>query len=145
MPFEVRKPAGARRFGSDQRPFRADERHCGRETEMQTRGQFLQTGHAAPGGRPSYTRGMKIVPEITAGRRAFGICVMLVVPLLHIATEYLGTGDRGRALSKLLVILIGLPILISGLLAGLRWAAHRRLGPLVLLIGGMLSAATLYA
>src|SRR6266851_288098 len=88
---------------------------------------------------------MRIVPEITAGRRTLGLCVMTIVPLLQIATEYLGTDDRGRAISKLAVTIIGLPILIKGSSAGLRWAAGRRSGPLVLLVGGMLSAGTLYA
>jgi signal transduction histidine kinase len=88
---------------------------------------------------------MQIVPEITARRTVLGIFVMTVVPVLHIATEYLGTGDRGRTLSKLAVSIIGLPILIWASSAGLRWAAGRRLGPLVLLIGGMISAGTLYA
>jgi signal transduction histidine kinase len=88
---------------------------------------------------------MKIVPEITAGRKALGICVMTIVPLLQIVTEYLGTGDRGRALSKLAIFIIGLPILIWGLSAGLRWAAGERLGPLVLLVGGILYAGSLYA
>jgi len=89
---------------------------------------------------------MNIVPETTAQRRsALGFCVMTIVPLLQLATEYLGTGDRGRTLSKLAVSIIGLPILICGSSAGLRWAAGRRLGPLVLLIGGALSAGTLYA
>src|SRR5256886_3564002 len=88
---------------------------------------------------------MEIVPEITAGRRTLGVCVMTIVPLLQLATEYLGTGDRGGAISKLAVTIVGLPILIEGSSAGLRWAAGRRSGPLVLLVGGMLSAGTLYA
>jgi signal transduction histidine kinase len=88
---------------------------------------------------------MQFAPEITARRRLLGICVMTVVPLLHIATEYLGTGDSGRALSKLAVSIVGLPILIWGSSVGLRWAARRRLGPVVLLIGGILAAGTLYS
>jgi len=95
--------------------------------------------------RRNYTLGVEIVPEITARRRALGICVMTIVPVLQLATEYLGTGDRGRTLSKLAVSIIGLFILIWGSAAGLRWAAGQRLGPLVLLLGGMLSAGTLYA
>jgi hypothetical protein len=88
---------------------------------------------------------VRIVPEITARRRALGICVMTIVPLLQLATEYLGTGHHGRTLSKLAVSIIALPILVWGSSAGLRWAASRRSGPLVLLVGGMLSAGTLYA
>jgi signal transduction histidine kinase len=88
---------------------------------------------------------VKTLPEITARRMALGICVMTVVPLLQIATEYLGTGDSGRTLSKLAVSIVGVPILIWGSSRGLRWAAGRRSGPLVLLVGGVLSAGTLYA
>jgi signal transduction histidine kinase len=87
-----------------------------------------------------------IVPEVSERRRSVvGLCVMTIVPLLHIATEYLGTGDRGRTLAKLAVSIIGLPILICGSSAGLRWAAVQRFRPLVLLLGGVLSAGTLYA
>ena len=39
-------------------------------------------------------------------RLALGFSVMTVVPLLQLGTEYLGTGDRGRTLSKLAVTLI---------------------------------------
>jgi signal transduction histidine kinase len=88
---------------------------------------------------------MKIAPEIRKRRRALGICVMTVVPLLQITTEYLGTGDRGRLLSKLAVTILGLPILIRASSAALRWAGGRRLGPLVLIVGGVLSAGALYA
>jgi signal transduction histidine kinase len=89
---------------------------------------------------------MQIGSEDTVGRRRWlGICVMTIVPLLQIGTEYLGTGDRGRILSKLAVTIVGLPILIWGSSACLRWAVGRRPGPLLLLIGGMLSAGTLYA
>ena len=112
---------------------------------MPTRGAFLRTGGAALGQRPKYTRVMHFVPEDTARRRTLGICVMTIVPLLQIATEYLGTGDSGRALSKLAVSIIGLPILVWSSSVGLRWAARRRLGPPVLLVGGILSAGLLYA
>ncbi len=60
---------------------------------------------------------------------------MAVVLLLHLATEYLGTGDRGRVFLKLVVSMVGLPILVWGSPAGIRWAAGRRSGPLLLLLG----------
>src|SRR5207245_5906502 len=116
----------ARRRNTDERPFPAHDR-----------------GSLAA--RRDYTERMEIVPGITQRRRALGICVMTVVPLLQLATEYLGTGDRGRVLSKLAVAMIGVPILIWGTPAGIRWAAGRRSGPLLLLLGGMLSAGALYA
>jgi signal transduction histidine kinase len=74
-----------------------------------------------------------------------GLCVMTIVPLLYIATEYLGTGDRGRLASKIAVSIVGLPVLIWASSAGLRWAAVKRFRPLWLLIGGTLSAGLLYA
>jgi signal transduction histidine kinase len=78
-------------------------------------------------------------------RSILGVSIMAIVPLLQLGTEFLGTGDRGRALSKLVVTLVGLPVLFWGSSRGLRWAAGRRLGPLVLLAGGMLASGTLYA
>jgi signal transduction histidine kinase len=87
---------------------------------------------------------MNFSPETTAGRRALGICVMTIVPLLHLVSEYLGTGDRGRAIARLAVLIVGLPILLWGTSAGLRWAALQRLRPATLLLGGMLCAGTLF-
>jgi signal transduction histidine kinase len=78
-------------------------------------------------------------------RSALGFSVMTIVPLLQLGTEFLGTGDHGRALSKLAATLVGVPLLLWGSSRGLRWAEGRRLGPLVLLGGGMLAAGTLYA
>src|SRR5260370_21514560 len=139
--LRFRSPAGPRRSRSDQWPFRADER---RARQKRTRGPFPQTGATALGSRGNYTSGMNIIPQITWRRTLLGICVMAIVPLLHIGTEYLGTGDLGRTLSKLAVSIIGLPILVWGSSAGLRWAARRRVGPPVLVIAVMVSAATLY-
>ncbi len=118
--------SGMAQRNTDERPFPAHDRR-------------------SLGARRNYTGGMEIVPEITARRRALGICVMTVVLLLQLATEYLGTGDRGRVFPKLVVSMVGLPILVWGSPAGIRWAAGRRSGPLLLLLGGMLSAGALYA
>src|SRR5258708_3858758 len=105
---------------------------------MPTRGRSLPTGAAAWAQSRSYSESMN------NSRSAFGFSVMIIVPLLQLGTEYLGTGDRGRTLSKLAVTLIGLPILLWGSSRGLRWAAGRRSGPLWLLAGGMLSAGARY-
>jgi signal transduction histidine kinase len=88
---------------------------------------------------------MKIALEIGKRRRALGICVMTIVPLLQITTEYLGIGDRGRLLSKLAVSIAGLPILVWASSAALRWAGGRRLRPVLLIVFGVLSAGSLYA
>src|SRR5882762_5308675 len=107
--------------------------------EMPTKGRSLPTGAAALERARNYSADMK------NSRTTLGFSVMTVVPLLQLGTEYLGTSDRGRTLSKLAVTLIGLPILLWGSSRGLRWAAGRRSGPLWLLAGGMLSAGALYA
>jgi hypothetical protein len=76
--------------------------------------------------------------------RKLGACLIAAVPFLQIAAEYLGTGDRGRAASKLAAWAVGLPLLIWGASAGLRWAARRGSGPVTLFIAGVLGAGTLY-
>jgi histidine kinase/DNA gyrase B/HSP90-like ATPase len=106
---------------------------------MPTRGRSLPTGATALAESRGYSEDMK------NSRSALGFSVMTIVPLLQLGTEYLGTGDRGRALSKLAATLLGLPILLWGSSRGLRWATGRPSGPLWLLAGGMLSAGALYA
>jgi signal transduction histidine kinase len=78
-------------------------------------------------------------------RSVLGFSIMTIVPLLQLGTEFLGTGDSGRALSKLAVTVVGVPLLLWGSSRALRWAEGSRLGPVVLLAGGMLAAGTLYA
>jgi signal transduction histidine kinase len=89
-----------------------------------------------------------------------GVFVMASIALLQLSTEYLGTHDRGRFLSKALVLLVGLPLLIAWAFAISRWASQKRdgtspwpapfgaLGPLLvgsvaagLFFAGLLSAA----
>ena len=45
-------------------------------------------------------------------RSVLGFSVMTIVPLLQLGTEFLGTGDSGRALSKLAVTVLGVPLLL---------------------------------
>src|SRR5215470_14427218 len=76
---------------------------------------------------------------------------MVGVALLQLSSEYLGTRDVGRFLSKALVLTTGLPLLIVWGFAVYRWGARRRygvIGPLFvgavasgLLFAGLLSAA----
>jgi hypothetical protein len=77
-------------------------------------------------------------------RSVLGFSIMTIVPLLQLGTEFLGTGDHGRALSKLAVTVVGVPLLLWGSSRALRWAERSRLGPVLLLGGGMLAAGTLY-
>jgi signal transduction histidine kinase len=98
-----------------------------------------------PGGMPEKRHTQRLEDGWDMRGYPLGICVMTIVPLLYIATEYLGTGDHGRTVSKIAASIIGLPILIWASSAGLRWAAVKRFRPLWLLVGGMLSAGMLYA
>jgi hypothetical protein len=59
-------------------------------------------------------------------RRLLGVFVMVSIALLQLATEYLGTHDRGRFLSKALVLLVGLPLLIVWAFAVSSWASQKR-------------------
>jgi LytS/YehU family sensor histidine kinase len=60
--------------------------------------------------------------------RVLGILVMAGIALLQLATEYLGTRDAGRFVSKAIALLIGLPLLILWAFAVSRWASRKRAG-----------------
>ena len=78
-------------------------------------------------------------------RRLLGVLVMVVIPLLQLGSEYLGTRDAGRFLSKAIVLLIGLPLLVAWAFAVLRWASGRRFGVLGPLILGAVAAGLFFA
>ena len=83
-------------------------------------------------------------------RRLLGILVMVGIPLLQLASEYLGTRDAGRFLSKAIVLLIGLPLLVVWGFAVFRWASRRHfsvVGPLFVGAGaaGLFFAGLLWA
>ena len=50
---------------------------------------------------------------------------MASIALLQLATEYLGTRDASRFLSKAIALLVGLPLLIVWAFALFRWAQLR--------------------
>jgi hypothetical protein len=60
------------------------------------------------------------------GRRLLGVSLMVGIAVLQLATEYLGAHDAGRLLSKVLTLLVGLPLLIVWAFAVSRWAARKR-------------------
>ncbi|HXN83905.1 MAG TPA: histidine kinase [Myxococcales bacterium] len=78
-------------------------------------------------------------------RRLFGLLVMGGIALLQLATEYLGTHDAIRLLSKSIALLVGLPLLIVWAFAVFRWAARRRFGALGPLFVGAVTAGLFFA
>jgi len=78
-------------------------------------------------------------------RRLLGIVVMIGIPLLQLSTEYLGTRDAGRLLSKAIVLLIGLPLLVVWAFAVFRWASRRRFGALGPHFMGAIAAGLFFA
>src|SRR5216684_3831977 len=70
---------------------------------------------------------------------------MAAIALLQLATEYLGTRDAGRFLSKAIVLLVGLPLLIVWAFAVFRWASRKRFGALAPLFLGAVTAGLFFA
>jgi signal transduction histidine kinase len=78
-------------------------------------------------------------------RRLSGVFVMAGIVLLQLTTEYLGTRDVGRFLSKAITLLVGLPLLIVWAFAVFGWAARNRFGMLGPLFVGAITAALAFA
>jgi signal transduction histidine kinase len=70
---------------------------------------------------------------------------MAGIALLQLTTEYLGTRDVGRFLSKGIVLLVGLPVLIVWAFAVFRWATRKRIGALGSLFVGAIVAGLFFA
>jgi len=77
--------------------------------------------------------------------RLFGLLVMAGIALLQLATEYLGTRDASRFLSKAIALLVGLPLLIVWAFAIFRWASRKRFGVLAPLFVGAVTAGLFFA
>jgi signal transduction histidine kinase len=69
---------------------------------------------------------------------------MAGIALLQLATEYLGTRDAGRFLSKAMALLVGLPVLMVWAFAVFRWASRKRFGPLGPLFVGAVAAGLFF-
>jgi len=70
-------------------------------------------------------------------QRILGILVLATVALLQLASEYLGTHDAARLLSKTIALAVGLPLLIVCSFALFRWSSNKFLGLLgPLFVGG---------
>jgi len=70
---------------------------------------------------------------------------MAGVALLQLATEYLGTRDASRFVSKTVALLVGLPLLIVWASAVFRWASRKRFGVLAPLFAGAVAAGLFFA
>jgi signal transduction histidine kinase len=70
---------------------------------------------------------------------------MAGVALLQLATEYLGTQDASRLVSKTAALLIGLPVLIVWAFTVFRWASRKRFGVLAALFVGAVAAGLFFA
>jgi signal transduction histidine kinase len=72
------------------------------------------------------------VAETTDPRRRslLGLWVMAGIAVLQLSTEYLGSRDAVRLVSKSIALLIGLPMLTIGAFALFRWTSRKRYGTL---------------
>jgi signal transduction histidine kinase len=78
-------------------------------------------------------------------QRILGILVMATVALLQLASEYLGTHDAARLLSKTIALAVGLPLLIVCSFALFRWSSNKFLGLLGPLFVGAVGAGIFFA
>src|SRR5271170_1232790 len=78
-------------------------------------------------------------------RRLVGIGIIAVIQLLQVVTQYLVVHEPGRLLSHLVYLTIGLPILMGSFSFGFAYAARKRLGPLPILLSGVVVASVLGA
>lgn len=78
-------------------------------------------------------------------RRRLGILVMAGIVALQLLTEYLVTRDLGRLLSRAAALLVGLPLVIVGASALLRWASRKGFGTLGPLFAGAVTAGLFFA
>jgi signal transduction histidine kinase len=84
-------------------------------------------------------------PLSLARRRVLGVGVMVSISLLQLTAEYLGTHDRGRLLSKGLVLLLGLPVVAEVASRGFRLSARKRRNPVPLLVAGAVASGLLFS
>jgi signal transduction histidine kinase len=78
-------------------------------------------------------------------RRLLGVFVMVGIALLQLATEYLGTHDAGRFLSKGIALLVGLPILVVWASTVFRGTSRRGFGAIGPLFVGAVTAGIFFA
>jgi signal transduction histidine kinase len=86
--------------------------------------------HRVDGGFASVARARRPTPAVI---------LVAGVAVLQLATEYLGTRDATRFVSKSVALLVGMPLLVPWALAVFGWSSRRRLS---LLVGGFVGAVT---
>jgi len=77
--------------------------------------------------------------------RILGILVMAGIALLQLGTEFFGTHDLARFLSKSAAFLLGLPVLVACSFALFRWSTRRGLNLLRALFVGSVGAGVFFA
>jgi hypothetical protein len=114
---------------------------------MRTKCRPVQTGAALSCGPAGYNRLVNDALETMAPkrRRLPGVLVVAGIALLQLATEYLGTRDAGRFVSKAMALSIGLPVLIASAFAVFRWTSRKRFGSLGPLFVGAVAAGLFFA
>lgn len=78
-------------------------------------------------------------------RLLLGLCVMALIALPHLVTEYFWTRDHVRFVSKAVAFLVGLPLLIFWASAVFRWASRKDVGVLGPLFVGAVTAGIFFA
>jgi signal transduction histidine kinase len=78
-------------------------------------------------------------------RRLVGVGIIALVQLLQVVTQYLVGHERGRLLSHLVYLTIGLPLLMGTFSLGFAHATRRRLGPVPTILSGVVVASVLGA
>ncbi len=78
-------------------------------------------------------------------RGQLGALVMAGIALLQLTTEYLGTHDSGRFLSKAITLLVGLPLLIVWAFTVFRWSSRKRFGAIGPLLVGAVASGLFFA
>jgi len=78
-------------------------------------------------------------------KRVGALVVMACISVLMPLNEYITGHDRGRLFAKLIVVIVGLPIVVALGTATLRWAARRHIGALPLVLVGAGASGVLFA
>ena len=118
--------------------------------QKRTSGRILPTSAEAHVTPRDYTGSVQPTNDEPAGdahsrRWVLGISLMIIVPLLQLIVEYATTSDRGRVLTKALVLGAGLAPLLWASSAGYRLATRSRSGAFLHVVLGVLAAGSFYA
>lgn len=73
-------------------------------------------------------------------RRRLSIGVIVVIAVLEMLAQIIGSQDRGRVLANIVLVLVGMPITMLAFSRFFSWTTHRRLGSTATLFAGVLLA-----